>query len=304
MKIARRVLLFLFVNTLVVLTMSVILSLLGVQPYLTRYGLNIKELGVFSLVWGMGGAFISLALSRQMAKWMLGVKLVRAEADDPTQRWLHGEVATLARQAGLTSCPEVGIFHSPEPNAFATGPSTRRSLVAVSSGLLERMPREEVAAVLGHEITHIANGDMVTMTLLQGIINAFVLFLSRLLAYLISMGGKGRDSGQRPSYMAYYLWTMMFEIGFMLLGSLVIAYFSRRREFAADRGGASLAGKEKMIAALQSLQGASRLYDPSADKPSLEAFKIHTARKKGGLRYLLASHPPLEERIARLQANY
>lgn len=302
MGLTKRILLFFIVNALVVLTVSVLFSLLGIEPYLVQQGLDMRQLAIFCLVWGMAGSLTSLALSRQMAKWMLRIELLSSSTSDSRGRWLATEVARLAHQAGLPCCPEVGIFHSSEPNAFATGPTRSRALVAVSSGLLEKMSQEELSAVLGHEISHVANGDMVTMTLLQGIVNAFVMFLSRILAYLLS--GMGREGQRgRSSYGSFILFTMLFQTLFMLLGSLVIAYYSRRREFAADRGGASLAGRENMIAALERLKAASRIYDPEADKPSLEAFKIHTAKKPGRLIELLSSHPPLDLRIERLREN-
>lgn len=299
MKIAKRILLFLAVNALVVLTLSFFLSLFHVQPYLTQYGLDMRSLALFCLIWGMGGAFISLALSRMMAKWLMSIQIISSSTQDPRLRSLRETVAALAKRAALPVCPEVGIFDSPEPNAFATGPTQRRSLVAVSSGLLQKMSHSEVEAVLGHEISHIANGDMVTMTLLQGVVNAFVMFLSRVLAYAVSMLGKNKNESG-PSYVSYSLWVICFEVIFLLLGSLVIAWYSRRREFSADRGGALLAGKQNMIEALLCLQKVQNLYDPRTDKPSLEAFKIHAPKKRKFL-YLFASHPPLEERIAKLK---
>jgi heat shock protein HtpX len=208
-------------------------------------------------------------------------------------------VHQLARNAHLPSMPEVGIFDSPEPNAFATGPTKRRSLIAVSTGLLRKMSQKELEGVLAHEISHIANGDMVTMTLIQGIVNAFVMFLARVLAYIFSGMGRSRE-GSSGSYFSYMIFVFVFEIVFMLLGSIVVCWFSRFREFRADRGGADLAGKDKMIAALESLQKMHQIRDPHTEKASFQAFKIST-RGKSGFMTLLASHPPLEERIHRLQ---
>ncbi|MCC6127924.1 MAG: protease HtpX, partial [Chlamydiae bacterium] len=204
----------------------------------------------------------------------------------------------LADSAGIPR-PEVGIFRSSEVNAFATGPTKSRSLVAVSTGLLNRMGSSEIKAVLGHEITHIANGDMVTMTLLQGVVNAFVMFLARVLAYAASGLGRNRESGS-GSIMSYVLFTYLFEILFMILGSLVIAAYSRFREFRADAGGARLTSKEAMISALQALQQVQNMKDPKADNPAMAAFKISNPAKSG-LLALFATHPPLEVRIQRLR---
>ncbi len=205
-------------------------------------------------------------------------------------------VAKLARDANLPVIPEVGIFDSPQPNAFATGPTKRRSLVAISTGIISAMNREELEAVLAHEISHISNGDMVTMTLIQGIVNAFVMFLARVLAYAVLAAG--RSNNRRSSYMSYYLFTILFEIVFMIFGAMVIAAFSRTREFRADRGGAILTRKEHMIAALQKLKTFKA--DPMSKKSSMNALMISTPRKWGLMR-LLASHPPLDVRIERLK---
>lgn len=300
MTTAKRIFLFLAINFLVVITLSIILNIFHVQPFLQGYGLDIKSLLIFCLIWGMGGAFISLALSRQMAKWMMGVHVVDPHTADPDLRQLIATVHQLARDANLPSMPEVGIFESAEPNAFATGPTKKRSLVAVSSGLLRRMNQKELEGVLAHEIAHIANGDMVTMTLIQGVVNAFVMFLARILAYAFSGLGRSRDQGSSGSYLSYMMFVFLFEVVFMVLGSMVVFWFSRFREFRADRGGAHLAGKEKMIAALESLQKTQAIHDPHTEKPSFEPLKI-SARKKTGLMKLFASHPPLEERISRLR---
>jgi heat shock protein HtpX len=304
MAIAKRVFLFLIINVCVLLTVSLVLNLLHIRPFLHHYGLDYSQLLIFCLVWGMCGAFISLALSRMMAKWILRVKVIDINTRDPDLRSLLSTVHSLAREAGLPNLPEVGIYESPEVNAFATGPSRRRALVAVSRGLLNRMQQKELEGVLAHEITHIANGDMVTMTLIQGIINAFVMFLARILAFAISGAGKGRggSSSSTSSYLSYTLFVVLFEILFMLLGSLIIAWFSRLREFRADQGGAALAGKEKMVSALQSLLALQKARDPAAEKPSLEAMKI-SPHKKSGLFYLFATHPPLEKRIERLNLS-
>ncbi len=295
----KRIFLFMAVNFLVIITISILMSVLGIRPYLTRQGIDYESLLAFCLLWGMGGAFISLALSKVMAKWMMGVKILDPNAMDAESRFLVQTIHRLAQQAGLSKMPEVGIYDSPEVNAFATGPTKSRSLVAVSSGLLHRMDKAAMEGVLGHEISHIANGDMVTMTLIQGVVNAFVLFLSRVIAYAIAMAGRGRDDRDRGPSMSYYFIQYFVEIVLMILGSMVVAWFSRWREFRADRGGADLAGRQKMIGALQALQGAYSFVDPARNKPAFQALKI-SGHPRGFLR-LFSTHPPLEERIARLQ---
>ncbi len=299
MTIVKRIFFFLAVNILVLLTLSLVLNLLNVRPYLTQHGINYQALMIFCLVWGMGGAFISLALSRMMATWLMGVQVIDPNTNDPELKRLVNTVYDLARNANLTQMPKVGIFPSSEVNAFATGPSKNRSLVAVSTALLQKMSQKELEGVIAHEITHITNGDMVTMTLIQGVVNAFVMFLARILASVISTAGKSRNSSS-SSYGGYMMLVFVFEIIFMLLGSLVVAKFSRAREFRADRGGADLAGKDKMIAALESLAAVQNLKDPKMNAPAFQALKISTGNKSRFLA-LFATHPPLKTRIARLK---
>ncbi len=302
MGIAKRIFLFLTINVLVIVTLSVILSLFHVQPYLSAHGIDYTSLMIFCLIWGMGGAFISLGLSRIMAKWLMGVHLVPSNTQDPRLKNLLNMIEDLSRKANLPSMPEVGIYESPEVNAFATGPSKRRSLVAVSTGLLQRMNNKELEGVLAHEISHIANGDMVTMTLLQGVVNAFVMFLARILAYVVSSLIRSRDeSPSIASSMTYIMLVFVFEIIFMVLGSIVVAWFSRFREYRADAGGADLAGREKMISALESLKAYVQVRETKAH-PSFDSMKISTPKKQG-LFLLFASHPPLEERINRLKGH-
>ena len=301
MGIAKRIFLFLALNLLVVVMISIVLNLLNVRPFLQAHGLDVKSLLIFCLVWGMGGAFISLCLSRVMAKWMMGVKVIDPATQNPSEKKLVETVHALAKSAGLKTMPEVGIFRSPEPNAFATGPTQSRSLVAVSTGIIDRMSEPDLKAVLGHEMAHIANGDMVTMTLLQGVVNAFVMFLARILAYAVSGLGRNRENNSSGSYGSFMLFTYAFEIVFMILGSLVICAYSRWREFRADAGGAKLAGRDHMISALQTLRTYQEVKDPRADTPAMAAFKISNPGKKG-LLHLFATHPPLEERIERLKA--
>lgn len=301
MKWAKRIFLFVAVNFLVMTTISIVLSVLGVRPYLDQRGINYQALLAFCLIWGFGGAFISLALSRISAKWMMGVQVIDPNTSDSQLRSLVEVVHGLAKQAGITTMPEVGIYDSPEVNAFATGPTRNRSLVAVSSGLLQNMNRDQIEGVLGHEIAHIANGDMVTMTLLQGIVNAFVMFVARIIAFFASQFVK--ENG--PRMLVQMVVTIVCEIALSFLGMIVVAYFSRRREFRADAGGAQLAGSARMIAALQGLQ---RIYEPNlqaaaatgSDKPSLATLKI--SGKSKGLMSFFATHPPLEVRIEKLRS--
>jgi heat shock protein HtpX len=299
-QIAKRVFLLVVVNILVMMTITVILGLLRVNRYFPEGGL--AGLAVFCLVWGFAGAFISLALSRLMAKWMMGVQVIPPETGDPTLSRLVETVHGLARAANLPKLPEVGIYESDEVNAFATGPTRSRALVAVSTGLLQRLGSHEVEGVLGHEVTHIANGDMVTMTLIQGVINSFVLFLSRVLAFIVSQALRSRDERDSGGGMLQYLLSIVFQIVLSILGSLVVFWFSRWREFRADAGGARLAGRQYMINALRALQ---RLHDPEVvqaqaqQHPAFQSLKI--SGPTGGFARLFASHPPLEERIARLE---
>lgn len=300
MAIAKRIFLFILLNFLVMFMVNVVLHIFNIRPYLSAYGIQYQDLLAFCLLWGMGGAFISLGLSRIMAKWMMGVRVLSLQTNDPEERHLIEIVHSLARKAGLSHMPEVGLYSSNEVNAFATGPTQKRSLVAVSTGLLKRMQDKEIQGVLGHEISHIANGDMVTMTLLQGVVNAFVMFLARILASILSGFGRSRDENSQGSVMSYMLFVYLFEVVFMILGSLVVAAYSRYREFRADAGGAKLAGKEAMISALHTLQVLQEIKDPKAESPAMAAFKISHTRKKG-FSMLFASHPPLEERIERLK---
>lgn len=297
---AKRIFLFLAVNVLVVITISITLNLLGVRPYLTAYGIDYSALLIFCAVWGFAGAFISLALSKVMAKFMMGVKVI-----DPTNpgnadaRELVQRVHRLAQKAGLPAMPEVGIYQSPEVNAFATGPSKARSLVAVSTGLLNAMDTDAVEGVLGHEVSHIANGDMVTMTLIQGVVNTFVMFFARIAAWGVSQALAGnrdeRDSG--PSPIIHFVAVIAFEILFSLLGAIVVAWFSRRREFRADAGSARVAGRERMVHALQCLKRAHEQVDTA--HPSIASLKING--KRSGVLALFATHPDLEVRIKALR---
>ncbi len=290
MNWAKRIFLFMIVNVLVMMTISIVLSMVGAGRYVGPGGLDYGALAVFCLVWGMAGSLISLALSRVMAKWTMGVKLLDPKSSDP----LVVMVRDLSERAGIPM-PEVGVYDSPEMNAFATGPTRSRALVAVSSGLLESMDRDELEGVIGHELAHVANGDMVTLTLLQGVINAFVMFLSRVIAFAIARGD--RDD-RRSSYGTQRMVVFLLEMVLGFFGMMVVAWFSRWREFRADAGSARLAGKQKMIAALAALQAR---FEPVDEQPAYAAFKI--AGGAGGLMALLSTHPPLKDRIAALRAS-
>lgn len=292
---SKRILLLIVTNFLVVLTLTLIMHFTGLGNRLSGMGGGYDGFFLVCLAWGFGGAFFSLAISRIMAKLTMGVQVI-----DPANPGGFSDlvemVHRLAREAGLTAMPEVGVYESPELNAFATGPSKRRSLVAVSTGLLRRMGRDEMEGVLGHEIAHVANGDMVTMTLLQGVINAFVIFFSRILAAVMS--GRGRDEEGR-SGAGNWMLVMLLQTVLSFLGMFVVAWFSRYREYRADAGGAAFAGRGKMIGALQALQ---RAYGRGAEDPRGAALSTLKISGHGGLFALLSTHPPLEERIARLQS--
>ena len=299
----KRIFLFILTNILVVVTISILLSIFGVNHYIersgSRYGLNYQKLLIVCLVWGFVGAFISLLLSKVMAKWTMGLTVIDPRAASGNEAQLVQLVHRLARQSKLPAMPEVAIYESNEINAFATGPTRGSSLVAVSSGLLHSMSWDEVEGVLGHEIAHIANGDMVTMTLLQGVVNAFVMFFSRVLAFAISTAMTRSDDERESSFptMLNMILTIVLDILFTLLGSFIVAAFSRWREFHADAGGANLAGRGKMVAALERLRTTIEAVDNS-QAPAMAAFKISN---KGGFLALFSTHPPLEERIARLK---
>jgi heat shock protein HtpX len=294
----KRLFLFMLTNILVMISVSIILSVLGVGNYLTASGINYSSLMVFCLVWGFVGSGISLMMSKFMAKRMMGVEVV----DDRGQYGdLVRKVHQMARQAGIEKMPEVGVYQSNEVNAFATGPSKNNALVAVSTGLLQQMNSEEVEGVLAHEVAHVANGDMVTMALIQGVVNAFVMFFARIAAFALQNVLNGDRDDDRPanSGWAYHLSVMVFEIAFSFLGMFVIAYFSRIREYRADKGAAQYAGKHKMISALKRLQQKLEFVDDS--QGAMKSMKI-TSKK--GMMNFLSTHPSLEDRIAALERSY
>jgi heat shock protein HtpX len=300
----RRIGLFILTNLLVMLTITVvsyiIFSIFGIDPYQWRGpgGIQYTSLLIFCVLWGMGGAFISLLLSKVMAKWMMGLVMI-----DPSNPGQYGSLVSmvhrLASKAGLTVMPEVAVYESPDINAFATGPSRSNSLVAVSTGLLQRMEHEQVEGVVGHEIAHIANGDMVTMTLVQGVVNAFVMFFARVVAFALAQFFRKNDEEQSPFIQMMVVFVL--EILFGILGSTVVAWFSRYREFRADAGGAKFAGRDKMIGALQKLKA----FHESRDSENVQEVKgmasMQISSKPSKFLSLFSTHPPLEDRIQALR---
>ena len=287
----KRILLFVLTNLAVMVVLGVVASLLGVNRYLTANGLNLSALLGFSLIMGFGGAFISLLMSKPMAKWSTGARVINQPANQD-EAWIVSTVQRLSERAGITM-PEVAIYEG-EPNAFATGAFKNSALVAVSTGLLQGMTREEIEAVLGHEIAHVANGDMVTLTLIQGVLNTFVVFLSRVIGYFVDNMLRSKDDESTGPGMGYYITSIVMDILLGFVASMIVAWFSRQREFRADEGAAQLMGnKQPMINALARLNSMQAGELPT----SVAAMGI-----TGGLGKLFASHPPLEERIAALQA--
>ena len=293
----KRISLFILTNLAIMLALSVIfvaLRAFGVLDASRAFG-SYGPLMVMSALFGFGGAFISLAMSKWIAKWTTGAQVIDAPRND-TERWLIDTVARHANRVGI-KMPQVAVFDAPEMNAFATGATRNSSLVAVSTGLLQQMQRNEVDAVLGHEISHIANGDMVTLTLIQGVLNTFVFFFSRVIGGLVDSMLRGRDDRDRGPGMGYWIATIGAQMVLGFLAMLIVQWFSRRREFRADAGGASLAGRDGMINALRRLG-----HNEASNMPeSMAAFGI-SPRKDGVMRWL-SSHPPIEERIAALQAG-
>ena len=289
----KRIVLFLATNLAVVLVLSVSASLLGVNRFLTANGLDLPMLLAFAALMGFGGAFISLWLSKPIAKWSTKARVI-AQPANATEAWLLDTVAEQARKAGI-KMPEVAVYAG-EPNAFATGATRNGSLVAVSTGLLASMSQEEVEAVLAHEVAHIANGDMVTLTLVQGVVNTFVVFLARVVGYAVDQMLRRNDSEQSGPGIGYMVTVVVCEILFGILASIIVMYFSRQREFRADRGAARILGRpQPMIAALRRLGGLAEGELPK----NMAAFGISG---KGALS-LFSSHPPIEARIAALQAQ-
>ena len=297
----RRIGLFVLINIMVVMTISIIINLLGIQPYLTARGIDYGSLMVLCLVWGFGGAFISLLISRWMAKRMMGVQVIDPQNPSGNQeRWLLETVHRLAEKAGINTMPEVGIFENPAPNAFATGATRNSALVAVSTGLFNSMGQDEIEAVLGHEMTHVVNGDMVTMTLLQGVINAFVMFLARVVAFAVMRNGNDRRNG---SAFGEFMLIQALQMVFGIIGMIPLMAFSRWREFRADAGGARLAGRHKMINALKALKSAQEQTRLAAAQPQPAAMAAFQISSKDGWFSWFASHPSLDVRIERLESS-
>jgi heat shock protein HtpX len=297
--VIKRIFLFVATNIAIMVMVSIVLAVLGQLGVFQMAG-GQGGLLILCAVWGFGAAIVSLLISRWMAKRAMGVKLVGPDSRDADAQWLHATVSRLAQQSNLPM-PEVGVYDSPEVNAFATGPSKSRSLVAVSTGLFRSMSKPEIEGVLAHEVSHIANGDMVTMTLIQGVVNAFVLYLSHIVAMIARSALSSRDD-ERPSFLGMLAGQMVFiaaQIAFGLLGSMITAWFSRQREFRADAGGAGLAGRGSMVGALKRLQAFQGRVDNSRS-PELATLKIAGG---GGLMALLSTHPPLEVRIATLEGR-
>jgi heat shock protein HtpX len=288
----KRILLFVATNLAIVVVLSVVAHLLGLDQYLDARGGSLNGLLIFAALFGFGGSMISLAISKWMAKKAMGVEVI-SQPRNATESWLINAVGAHARNAGI-GMPEVGIFESPDPNAFATGASRNNALVAVSTGLLQRMNEREVDAVLGHEISHVANGDMVTLALIQGVVNTFVIFLSRIIGNIVDRNFFRSEDGRGP---AYFISVIVSEIVLGILASLIVLWFSRWREFRADRGGAKLAGRANMIAALEALKSS---HEPLPQQ--FAAFGIADGTAARGFAKLRMSHPPLEERIAALRA--
>lgn len=288
----KRIFYFLGTNILVLLTISVILNITGARYYIEDNGINFSALLVFSVIVGFAGSFISLAISRWMAKNMMGVKVINPESpQNDYEKIVVEKVHRLSRAAGLTHMPEVGIYHSPEVNAFATGATKKRSLVAVSAGLLNEMDDDAVEGVIAHEVAHVANGDMVTMALLQGVVNTFVVFLARVVAFVAS-----RFVRDDMAPIVHLLAVIVFQLVFSALGSLVVFGYSRHREFHADKGGADLAGKDKMRHALEMLKVYTSRASGKKEQTAVATMKINSKKKSN----LFSTHPDIDERIRRL----
>ena len=289
----KRIALFLATNLAIVFILSIVVSMLGLEPMLADGGLNLPSLLVFCAIFGMGGSFISLAMSKWSAKRMVGAQVIETPANS-TEFWLVETVRRQATAAGI-GMPEVAIYDAPDVNAFATGMSRNSALVAVSSGLLQSMSRDEAEAVLAHEVSHVANGDMVTLALIQGVVNTFVMFFSRVIGHVIDRVVFKNERGHGP---AYFVTLIVAQMVLGVLASIIVMWFSRQREFRADAGAASLEGKQKMIAALQRLQQAH-----TAPLPEQMAAQGIAGGVGNGLKRLFMTHPPLEERIAALRAG-
>jgi len=288
----KRILLFLVTNIAVIFVLSIVVKLLGVDQILSAKGINYLSLLLFAGVIGFGGSFISLAISKWMAKWSTGAQVIMQPRSD-VEIWLVSTVQKLASQAGI-GMPEVAVFESDSPNAFATGMNKNKALVAVSTGLLQTMNRDEVEAVLGHEISHVTNGDMITLSLIQGVVNTFVIFLSRIVGYFVDRVVLKNEEGHG---IGFFITSIAAQIVFGILASIIVMWFSRKREYAADAAAAKLVGAGSMIYALESLQRS--IYEPLPDQ--MKAFGISGKPSTSGLKLLFMTHPPLEDRIEALK---
>jgi len=291
----KRILLFLVTNLAVVFVLSIVMRILGIDQYIAAQGGSAYGLLIFAAVFGFGGAIISLLMSKWSAKRMMGVRIIDQPRDN-VERWIVDTVRAQAQEAGI-GMPEVGIFDSPEPNAFATGANKNKALVAVSTGLLQRMRKEEVEAVLGHEIGHVANGDMVTLTLIQGVVNTFVIFLARIIGNFVD---KVIFKNENGGGIAYFGVVLVAELLLGILASIIVSWFSRKREFRADAAGALLASPAAMVGALEALK---RAHQPEGLPEQMAAFGI-SAGTPSGLKRLFMSHPPLDERIDALKRQH
>ncbi|MDR3385833.1 MAG: protease HtpX [Rudaea sp.] len=290
-----RIILFLGTNLAIMLVLSIVVSIFGLDRWAYNHsGINLQGMLVMCAVFGMGGAFISLALSKTIARYSVGAQVI-TQARGADEQWLLDTVRHHAQNAGI-GMPEVALYEAPDMNAFATGMSRNHALVAVSTGLLRSMNRDQISAVLGHEITHVANGDMVTMALIQGVLNTFVMFLARIIGGVIDSALQGDRNNERGGGIAYFLIVMLLQFVFGILATIIVMWFSRWREFRADAGGARLGGRESMISALQTLSGN---HGQSGLPKAVQAFGISG---EGGVARLFMSHPPIEERIAALRA--
>jgi heat shock protein HtpX len=289
----KRILLFVGTNVAVLAVLAIAMQVLGLESYFdAQGGLDLTSLLIFAGIIGFSGSFISLAISKKAAKWSTGAQVIE-QPRNATEQWLVSTVQRHARAAGI-GMPEVAVFDSPAPNAFATGARRDHALVAVSTGLLQNMRENEVDAVLGHEVAHVANGDMVTMALIQGVVNTFVIFLSRVIGVIVDRAVFKVERGHGPGF---WITSLVAQVVLGILASIIVMWFSRQREFRADEGGAKLAGRENMIAALERLKGA---HDPGGLPDALQAFGI-SGKVAGGLRELFTTHPPLDARIDALR---
>jgi heat shock protein HtpX len=290
----KRIALFLATNIAVLVVLAIVMRIFNVGSLLDETGtqLDLQALLIFSAVIGFAGSFISLAISKWSAKYMTGARVIETPRN-ATESWLLNTVQRQAKQAGI-GCPEVAVYDSPDVNAFATGASRNKALVAVSTGLLSQLSQKEVEAVLGHEVSHVANGDMITLTLIQGVVNTFVVFFSRVVGFIVDRVVFRTEQGYGPGF---FITSILAQIVFGILASTIVMWFSRQREFRADAGGAALAGRDNMIGALERLR---RAHQPSRLPESMQAFGINSGHV-AGLKRLFMSHPPLEERIAALR---